>query len=196
MNMTLLKKSIITMSTALLLTGQPAASQDMQAALKAIDDALPGKLIHNPLAIEWESKGDDKKVKVVKAETPNGQALSARVKKRKQRPWDVTVGFDLEDAVKSGDQVEVHFWARTEKAAKGNETAEFVVFLGRNEEPYDYIISSDLAPDENWKLHTLKSIAKSDFSAGEVKFEYQIGQHAQTIEFGPVYVSNLGPASN
>ena len=194
--MSYLKKSIVVMSTALLLTGMPAASQDMDAALKAIDDALPGKLMHNPIAIDWESKGEDKKIKVVKAETPNGQALSARVKKRKQKPWDVTVWFDLEDEVQSGDQIEMHFWARTESAAKGNETAEFIVFVGRNEEPYDYIISKDFAPDENWKLHTLKSIAKSDYSAGEVKVEYQIGQHAQTIEFGPVYVSNLGPASN
>jgi hypothetical protein len=197
MSIVMLKKSIVILSSALLLSGvsTTASSQDMEAARQAIEDALPGTLIHNPLTIKWESDGDDKKIKVVNAETPSGQALSARVKKRKQKPWDVVVGFDLEDGVKSGDRVEMHFWARTAKASKGNDTAKFVVFVGRNEEPYDNIISENFAPDENWKLHTLKRVAKTDFPAGELKVEYQIGKYAQTVEFGPVYVSNLGSAT-
>jgi len=67
----------------------PSFAQDLEAARQAIEDALPGTLIHNPLAVEWESRGDDKKIKIIKAETSTGQALSARVKKRKQKPWDV-----------------------------------------------------------------------------------------------------------
>ncbi|NNC37250.1 MAG: hypothetical protein EX271_11790 [Acidimicrobiales bacterium] len=195
--MTVWKKTVVAVSTALLLSGVStmASASDMDAARQAIEDALPGTLIHNPLDIEWESRGNDKKVKVVDAATPTGQALSARVKKRKQKPWDVVVWFDLEDSVQSGEEVEMHFWARTAKAAKGEETAKFTVFVGEDEEPYDYIISEEFTPGKDWKLHTLKGVAKKDFPGDELKVEYQIGQHVQTIEFGPVYVSNLGSAS-
>jgi len=173
----------------------PSIAQDLEAARQAIEDALPGTLIHNPLAVEWESRGDDKKIKIIKAETSTGQALSARVKKRKQKPWDVVVSFDLDDGVKAGEQLEMHFFARTKKAASGKETAEFTAFVGRNKEPYDNVISETVAPSEEWEMLTLKRTAEEDIPAGQLKVEYQIGQHAQTIEFGPVYVSNLGPAA-
>lgn len=191
------KKSVVAVSTAILLSGAStiASSSDMDAARQAIEDALPGTLIHDPLDIEWESRGNDKKVKVVEAATPTGQAVSARVKKRKQKPWDIVVWFDLEDGVQSGEEVEMHFWARTAKAAKGEDTSIFTVFVGEKEEPYDNIISETFTPGEEWKLHTLKGVANKDFAADELKVEYQIGKHVQTIEFGPVYVSNLGSAS-
>jgi len=193
----MLKKSVIFLSTSLFLTGvsMPSFAQDLEAARQAIEDALPGTLIHNPLAVEWESRGDDKKIKIIKAETSTGQALSARVKKRKQKPWDVVVSFDLDDGVKAGEQLEMHFFARTKKAASGKETAEFTAFVGRNKEPYDNVISETVAPSEEWEMLTLKRTAEKDIPAGQLKVEYQIGQHAQTIEFGPVYVSNLGPAA-
>jgi len=193
----MLKKSVIFLSTSLFLTGvsMPSFAQDLEAARQAIEDALPGTLIHNPLAVEWESRGDDKKIKIIKAETSTGQALSARVKKRKQKPWDVVVSFDLDDGVKAGEQLEMHFFARTKKAASGKETAEFTTFVGRNKEPYDNVISETVAPSEEWEMLTLKRTAEKDIPAGQLKVEYQIGQHAQTIEFGPVYVSNLGPAA-
>jgi len=57
------------------------------------------------------------------------------------------------------------------------------------------VISETVAPSEEWEMLTLKRTAEKDIPAGQLKVEYQIGQHAQTIEFGPVYVSNLGPAA-
>ena len=193
----MLKKSAVLLSAAIFLSGtsMPSFAQDIEAARQAIEDALPGTLLHNPLAIQWDSRGEDKKIKVVDAETSTGQALSARVKKRKQKPWDVVVGFDLDDGIKAGDQIEMHYWARTKKAPKGKETAEFTVFVGRNEEPYDNVIAEQITPDGEWKMLTLKRTANKDIPAGKLKVEYQIGEHAQTIEFGPVYVSNLGPVA-
>ena len=174
----------------------PAYAQDAEAAVAALENALPGKLMHNPYLADWQMKGDDKKFKVVDAATPNGQAISARVKKRKTKPWDIALWIELDDAVKKGDEIEMHFWARTAKAPKGQDDSEFVVFVGRNEEPYDNIFSEDFSPGGEWKLHTLKGTANSNYSAGEVKAEFQLAKHAQTVEFGPVYVSNLGPAAS
>ena len=192
------KKTLLTAGLAVGLTtvfSTPAVAQDAEAAVLALDNALPGKLMHNPYLADWQMRGDDKRIKVVEADTPNGQAISARVKKRKTKPWDVVLWIELDDGVEKGDEVEIHFWARTAKAPKSKDAAEFVVFVGRNEEPFDNIISEEFSPGDEWKLHTLKGIAKSDFSSGKVKAEFQIGKYAQTVEFGPIYVSNLGAGS-
>lgn len=191
----MIKRTLLTLAfgmAALNTISIPTHAQDMEAALQAVEDALPGELLHNPFLIDWETKGDKARFKVIDAETPTGQAIQARNKKRRTKAWDVALWVDLPEGVKKGDTVEMHFWARTEKAATGKETSEFVAFVGRNEEPYDYIISEDMTPGTEWKLHTLKGNAKADFGNEKLKVEFQLAQHAQTIEFGPIYVSNLG----
>jgi len=145
----MIRKTLLLAASAVMIGATvPASSddQDLEVAKNAIDAALPGKLMHNPVAIEWENRGNDKKIKVIDAATPSGQAISAKIKKRKTNPWDVALFVELEDGVKKGDAVEVHLWARTAKAAKSKDTAEVVVFLGRNEEPYDNIFAEDLMP--------------------------------------------------
>lgn len=178
---------------ALSLSAPASFAQDMDAVLKALDDALPGSLMHNPLEMDWQKRGSDLKTKVVKAEAlPSGQAISARVKKRQEKPWDTVIGIEVEQGVKKGETVQVHFWARTKKPAAGKDTANIVLFVGRNAEPYDNILSEDITPGEEWKLMSVKGVAESDFKAGSIKAEYQLGKSSQTVEFGPIYVSTLG----
>jgi len=154
--------------------------------------ASNGSLMHNPAAVDWEMRGSDKKITVVEADTPSGQAISARIKKRKTNAWDTALWFNLDKGIERGDKIVTTFWARTEKAAKGQDTAEMVVYVGRNEEPYDNVISEDFMPGSEWKLHTLEAVSKSRMPAGEVKIEFQLAKHKQIIEIGPVYVTNYG----
>jgi hypothetical protein len=182
---------------AVLSMATPAAAQDADEVLKALDAALPGSLIHNPLDLSWEAGGDDLKTKVVDAAAlTSGQAVSAKVKKRQDKPWDSHVKVEIEGEVKKGDKVQVFYWARTQKSAAGKDTAHISLFLGRNEEPYDYIIAEEIFPEEEWKLASVTGIAKTDFKAGKLKAEYQLGRSKQTVEFGPIYVSTLGPATD
>lgn len=153
-----------------------------------------GTYLHNTITLGWEFKGKSV-MKVVDAETPSGQAISAKTKKRHKNAWDVSLWIDMEREVKKGDKVEMRFWARTAKAPKSKEQAEFVVFVGRNEEPYDNIFSENFSPTSEWKAYTLSGIADANYSAGKLKAEYQIGKQAQTVEFGAMYVSNLGPVA-
>lgn len=178
----MLKKSLLIVGTAILgltVTTSSARAQD---------------LMHNPNTVKWEQRGSDKKIQIVEADTPSGVAISAYTKKRKTKPWDVALYFDLDKGVQKGDKVSVTMWVRTAKAAKGQDTAEFVLFVGRNEEPYDYIISENILPETEWKLLTFEGIAENNMSDDEVKVEFQLGKHKQTIEFGPIFVSNLGQA--
>lgn len=170
-----------------------AQDVDMEAALQALEDALPGDLIHNPLDLQWEPGGNDVKTKIVDADALNsGQAVSVRVRKRQPRPWDSYIRVDLEDAVQKGETIQVYYYARTAKAAKGSDTAKLVLFLGRNEEPYDNILSEEILPSTEWQLASVTGVANADYSSGELKVEFQLGKASQTIEFGPVYVSTLG----
>jgi hypothetical protein len=174
----------------------PAQAQDADAALQALDDALPGELMHNPFDLEWDARGNDLKTKVVEAAAmSSGQAISARLKKKQPRAWDSSVSMQIPEAVNEGESIQVFFYVRTAKPAAGQDTGNISLFVGRNEAPYDYIISEDIFPTEEWKLMNLTGVAGANYPAGSIKVEYQLGKAAQTIEFGPVYVSNLGPAA-
>ena len=172
----------------------PALSQDaeMEQALKALEDALPGTLMHNPYDLQWNSRGPNNKIKVVDAkETPTGKAMSAKITKKANKPWDIVVTTEIKEGVKSGETVKAYFWTRTKKARKGMETADITLFVGRNDEPYDYIISENIKPGADWELLSVTGTAKSDFKTDTIKAEFQLGRAAQTVEIGPIYVTNL-----
>ena len=175
------------------LTASPVAAQEsgMVAGAAAEQSQASSKLMHSPSLIKWEMRGSDNKISVVEADAPGGQALNARIKKRKKRPWEIALWFDLDDSAAIGDQIELKFWARTDKAAKGMETAEIIAFVGRNEEPYDNIISEEIAPDNDWQEYTISGLSASDFSAGKLKAEFQLAKHKQIVEIGPVFVSKI-----
>ena len=178
---------------AIISLSSPSFAQDMKQALKALDDALPGTLIHNPYEIKWDTRGPNKKIRIVDApELSTGKALSAKVKRKTDKPWDIVVYTDIEGAVKSGEKIEAHFYARTKTPRSGQDTATITLFIGRNEEPFDNIISEDIKPSKDWKLHTVHGIAKRNYDKGTIKAEYQLGQGTQTVEFGPIYISSLG----
>lgn len=169
-----------------------AQDAEMAQALKTLDDALPGTLMHNPYDLQWNARGPNKKIKVVTAEgPPTGKALRAKVTRRANKPWDIVVTTEIEDGVKSGDTVKAYFWARTKKPRKGMDTADITLFVGRNDEPYDYIISENITPGTEWELLSVSSTAKSDFKKDSIKAEFQLGRAAQTVEIGPIYVTNL-----
>ena len=178
-----MKKSLLTFGFALAaISLSPMAAQAQQA-------------MHNPNAIEWDMRGGDKKIKLVEADAPFGQAISAYIKKRKTNPWDTTLFFDLDGGVEKGDRISVDMWVRTAKAPKSQENAEFVLYVGRNEEPWDRIISEDVLPSSEWEQLTIEGVSEGYYPKGEVKVEFQLAKHKQTLEFGPIYVKNLGPAT-
>ena len=167
-------------------------SPEEQAVVEAMDAALPGSLLHNPLRMAWNNSGSDLKLKVVPAaELTTGEAIQARNKKRQGKPWDTNLNLTLPEGVSSGDTIEVYFWLRTAKPASGSETAKVDLFVGRNTEPYDAIIAEELTPGTEWELKSTKATAGANFPAGEIKLEYQFGRASQTVEVGPVYVSKL-----
>ena len=168
------------------------AAADQAAVLAALEEALPGRLLHNPLLLDWEIGGNDMKTRIVDAEAlTSGNAIRVRVTKAQTNPWDSRLFFSIPQAVEAGDKVQIYYWVRTDKAAKGKDSADINLFLGRNSEPYDFILTERLYPGDDWQLENVTGTANGDFEAGSLKLEYQLGRSAQSVEFGPVYVSVL-----
>lgn len=189
--------SLLAASSLIIAPSAKAQDADMdaatQAALEQLDAALPGTLIHNPFDMDWKTQGNDLRSKVVDADAfPSGQAVSARMKKKQPKAWDSTLSTSINTAVSKGEEIQIIFYARTKKAAPGKDTADITLFLGRNEEPYDSIIAEGVLPSGEWELMTLQGTAAADFPAGTLRLQYQLGKAAQTVEFGPVYISTLG----
>lgn len=181
-------------NTTLLLTALLLTAGSLTYHTSAQSRELPNSTyLHDTVNLKWKSRGSNKVMKVVDAETPSGQAIRVTTKKRNKKAWEVALWIEMDGAVNKGDQIEMHFWARTAKAPKSKETAELVIFVGRDEEPFDYILSEKFSPDNEWKSYTLKGTAEANFGGGKLKAEYQLGKLAQTVEFGGMTVSNLGP---
>lgn len=109
---------------AIIALSTPTFAQDTEQALKALEDALPRTLIHNPYELEWVSRGPNKKIKVIDApEMSTGKALSAKIKKKSNKPWDVTVFTEIAGAVEAGEKIEAHFYARTAKPRAGQDNS-------------------------------------------------------------------------
>ena len=165
---------------------------DESAALAAMEEAIPGTLLHNPLDIQWSPGGNDLKSKVVDAAAlPTGKAIQARTKKKQANGWDTQIMASVPEAIAEGDRVRVLYHVRTVTPPKGAEAADVALFVGRKVEPYDSVIFHEFRPGTEWEMRQVEGVAGADFPAGSVKLEYHLGRAKQVVEIGPVYVSRM-----
>ncbi|WP_156811843.1 hypothetical protein [Robiginitomaculum antarcticum] len=171
----------------------PAYADELSEARAILDENLPGTLMHNPYDIRWSASGPDKRTKIVDAEgAPGGKAYQIRVKKKQMRTWEINIAIQLDSEANIGDEIVLHFWARTVKPAKGFETAKITALVQRNTDPYDAIITQGFSPTQDWAIYTAKGVATKNYGVDSLQASFQVADHAQTVEFGQFYVSNLG----
>ena len=181
---------------AMLCVASPASADPNFVVEPVTQGALPGSLIHNPMAIRWDPQGGNKTVKIVESEgVPGGQAISFRVRKKSKKPWDIMMRAPFDKSVSQGEAIEIYFWARAAKTPKGRDAGKITVALGRNEEPYDTVIVQDIEPTETWQMFKVSGVAERDFPTSESDMGFNFGHAKQTIELGPFYAVTLG-ASN
>lgn len=184
-------------SVAIALAVSPSVAADPNFEVAPVDTrALPGDLIHNPMAIKWNPEGGNKSVSVVESEgVPGQQAIAFRVRKKSKKPWDIRMRAPFDSSVAAGEQIEVYFWARTSKLPKGRDTGKIGVVLGRNEEPYDTVLNAEILPTTDWKMYRVSGTAEADFPTSESDMGFNFGFSKQTIELGPFYAITRGAAS-
>lgn len=173
---------------------QGAMTAEEAQALAALEAELPGTLMNNPMAPGWATHGATAATKVVKApEVPGGLAYEVRVKQANRNPWDVSVTAALTSGVSSGDAVLIAFWARATKPAEETGGAEMQVRAQQTAAPYTGIAEAQVTVQPKWQLHYVKGIAPASYDTGKISLAFNTGKHKQTVQFGQVYVMNLGP---
>ena len=167
----------------------PIATADPAFEVAPVDqNALPGTLLHNPMAIKWNPEGGNKSVSIVDSEgVPGSQAISFRVRKKSRKPWDIRMRAPFERDVSAGDQVDIFFWARTSKLPKKRDTGHIGAAIGRNVDPHDTIIAEEIKPTSEWKMYRVSGTAERDFPTSESDMGFNFGYAKQTVELGPFF---------
>ncbi|MEQ9315816.1 MAG: carbohydrate binding domain-containing protein [Henriciella sp.] len=170
-------------------------SEEEQAYLAALEEQLPGTLMNNPIEISLQTFGDHYSAKVVKADIDGEAAYQVRVKSAQPRPWDVSVTGPLTAGVSEGDTVTVAFWARAPKPDGATGKGHIQLRVQQKAAPYSGVVEEMVEIGEDWQLHEVSGVSGYAFTADEIAIAFNIGDHRQTLQFGPFYVLNLGPQS-
>jgi hypothetical protein len=123
-----------------------------------------------------------------------GKALRVPVRRRGKNPWDVAVQTTLIQPVKAGDQLLFAFWARLEQGEGGATTATLPSnAVQQATEPWDWLFGGPVEIGPEWKLHEIRGKAGKDYAAGTLNATIHLASAQQTVDFGPIFVINLGP---
>lgn len=182
---------------AIALVASPAAWADPSYEVEPVSqNALPGNLIHDPMSIRWDPEGPNKRVKIVESEgVPGGQAISFQVRRTSRDPWDIRLRAPFDNDISKGEAIEIYFWARAANLPRGKDAGKIDVILQRDKEPYDTVISENLAPTPDWKMYKVSGVTEADFPANESEMGFNFGDQKQTIELGPFFAVSLGDAA-
>lgn len=171
----------------------PAEELTEAEALAALEAELPGTLMNNPIAVGWQTFGEAASTKVIRvSEIPGTWAYEVKVKQGQRNPWDVSVVAPLTAGVAKGDAVLVAFWARSAKPASETGNGSAQVRVQQISDPYAGVAEATVTFGDGWQLHYVKGLAPADFDTGKINIAFNVGLYKQTVQFGQVYVMNLG----
>lgn len=167
-----------TFAAALLLAFAPAAAQELV-------------VINNPA--EPQVNGAKARLRDDPA-VQGGKAMRIQVRRRGTNPWDVAVQSAIDKPVKAGDTLVFAFSARLEEgengAAEGTLPYIAVQLAG---EPYTTLFSDQATIGPEWKMVEVRGKADADHAPGTLNATIHLASAAQTVEFGPLIVVDLGP---
>jgi hypothetical protein len=122
-----------------------------------------------------------------------GKALRVPVPGRNERAWTVSVAVPITQAVRSGDNLILAFWARLEQGEDGAATASLpynAVQLASA--PYTAVFTGGVTIGPEWQLHQIRGRAGQDYAANALNVSLHLATGRQVIDIGPVFVLNMG----
>ena len=158
-------------------------------AAAAQDDDIATKIINKPGTTN---------VRGVKAKNRNdsgvqgGKAIRLPVVKT-ANAWDVSLNSEIDKPIKAGDNLILAFWARAEKGEDSGTTAKVShAAIQVNSPPWSSVVQGQATIGPDWELHQIKGKADKDYAAGGVGVTIHLGDASRTIDFGPLFVLNMG----
>lgn len=122
-----------------------------------------------------------------------GKALRVVVAKKGADPWDSAVESTVTKPIKAGDNLILAFNARLQQADGGATTATLPYnAVQMSAAPYTPIFSGPLTIGPEWKLYQVKGKAAANYAANTVKATIQLGNAKQTVDFGTIFVFDMG----
>jgi hypothetical protein len=168
---------------AVLVAAAPAGAQDSA-------DAIVDKIVNAPppdAHVIYGAKGKVRKDEGVQG----GKALRVSIPGKSAEPWSVGLNSALTKPVKAGDMLVLAFWARLEKAEGATATLPNNS-IQLSSEPYTPLFNQAVEIGPEWKLHEVRGKADKDYAAGALTVSLHLASGKQVLDFGPVFVLNMG----
>lgn len=192
-----LKSTMAAALCGLLLIAPATAQQDVTPEeaeyIAALEAELPGSLVNNPLAPNFQTFGREFTTKTVQDDNvAGGYAYRVRVKKRQTNPWDVTVTSEMMRGIGEADVIMIAFWARTESPNKDSGVGRAQVRLQQKAAPYTGVAEGQFDFTSDWQLYYLRGKSDQSYDAEDINMAFNLASQTQTVEIGQFYVMNLG----
>lgn len=153
-----------------------------------------GQLINVPFAERLISYGSMVSSSLVKREEiPGDKALRTVVRRRASNAWDGGVSGDIYGDVKSGDTMFMAFAARVVKKDADTPTTFIRAGLQQKVHPYTPIMIEEVEIGPEWDVYFVSGVATKTIKDRMGQSTFQIAGDKHTLEFGPLFVFNLGP---
>jgi hypothetical protein len=164
-------------------------------SLAAQDDDILKNLVNSPHPGAFSVYGIKGKPGVRDDGDPRiGKALRVTIPGKGANAWDISLANPITKPIKAGDQIVLAFYARLIKGENGATSA----VLPNNsiqlaKEPYTAFMAAPATIGPEWKMYEVKGRADRDYAAGELGVSLHLATGKQVIDFGPIFVLDMGP---
>lgn len=155
---------------------------------------VEGQLMLLPYADNLNTYGEGISVSRSKdSNVTGGKSLIVDVKKKGDNPWDSGVVSLVPGHIEKRDVLYLMFWARATSLSNEKQSVRLnLAGIQQASAPYETIIGNSVVLGREWNTHAIAGRALSRFEANESQFNVQIASDKHQLEFGPVFLLNLG----
>ncbi|GGD17099.1 hypothetical protein [Aquisalinus flavus] len=167
--------------------GEDEAS--INEAFAAIMASMPrdGDLIMVPWASALGTNGVESADLIDDLDVPGHKALRVTATK-KANNWDANVISPIGPAVEKGDLLVVVYYA---KLVEGDAQLPYNV-VQMNDAPYTSVIQSSDTLNDEWNVYIIQGKAAKAYGQNTLNLQFHLGNADHTVDFGPVFMLNLG----
>ncbi|WP_395344383.1 hypothetical protein PN836_006340 [Ningiella sp. W23] len=152
------------------------------------------QLIHVPYADKLEYYGSNiVSERFEDEDVTGGKLLRLNVLKASKNPWDDAVTAGVGGEIKKGDTVYMMFWGRIAPDDPKNDQVSLPdAGLQKGAPPYNKLMSDNIILTRGWQTFAMAGVADQDYGAYGTQISFPVSTGAHIIDFGPVFIFNLG----
>lgn len=172
-----------------------SGSAKLSPELAAFDEQVPGDLINDPTRIDWASFGPNLEAGARQAaDIPGGGAARVfDIKAKGQFPYTVAANVPLLDAISTGDQVTVGFYARVVSTERSDGKGIIGVRFQENAAPYGGFGDTNVLVGDKWEWYEVTARADKRIRKADAIVTFQMAGAKQVLEIGQAIVVKGSP---